>query len=64
MNLDSLITDVGIIGAVSISFLNYRKIHSVHLELNSRLGMLIRTGKRLSRVQGISQGRKLQKAGK
>jgi hypothetical protein len=53
-----VITALAAIGAVLVSYLNNRKLQSVHVDLNSRLSELLAASAHAARADGIAQGRK------
>lgn len=58
----TIITALAAVGAVVVSYLNNRKLQSVHIDLNSRLTQLLEANAHAARSEGIEQGRKDQKA--
>jgi hypothetical protein len=58
----TIITALAAVGAVIVSWLNNRKLQSVHIDLNSRLTQLLAANAHAARSEGIEQGQKDQKA--
>jgi hypothetical protein len=52
---------IGAIGAVIVSYLNFRKIGEVHIQINSRMDQLLKTTGLLGKAEGKVEGKAEEK---